>query len=40
MVKTGEAEKAAEAGAMHLSRLDITIDTIKVRNPDYFEDES
>lgn len=40
MVKTGQAEKAAEAGAMHLSRLDITIDTIKVRNPDYFEDES
>jgi DNA-binding GntR family transcriptional regulator len=40
MVTEGNADKAMEAGALHLSRLDVTIDTIKARNPDYFEAEA
>ncbi|SFI33418.1 GntR family transcriptional regulator [Jannaschia pohangensis] len=37
-LKNGDAERAVEAGMIHLSRLDATIDAILDRNPDYFDD--
>jgi hypothetical protein len=39
-VTEGNADRAMAAGALHLSSLDVTIDTIKARNPDYFEAEA
>ncbi|MGC1503193.1 MAG: GntR family transcriptional regulator [Sulfitobacter sp.] len=37
-IKTGDKEAAVEAGMVHLTRLDATIDAIFARNPEYFED--
>ena len=36
-IKTGDAQGAVDAGMIHLSRLDATIDAIFERNPDYFD---
>lgn len=36
-IKAGDAEGAVEAGMIHLSRLDATIEAIFKGNPDYFE---
>ncbi|MEP4194413.1 MAG: GntR family transcriptional regulator [Aliishimia sp.] len=36
-VKQGDKDGAAEAGMIHLSRLDATIEAISDRNPEYFE---
>lgn len=36
-VKAGDAAGAVEAGMVHLSRLDATIEGIFARNPDYFD---
>lgn len=36
-IKAGDAEGAVDAGMLHLSRLDATIDAISRDNPDYFE---
>lgn len=36
-VKNGNAEEAVEVGLFHLSRLDATIETIRVKNADYFD---
>ncbi|WP_045390399.1 GntR family transcriptional regulator [Falsirhodobacter sp. alg1] len=38
-IKAGEPEKAVEAGKLHLSRLDYTIESIRERNAAYFDDE-
>ena len=37
MIAKGEAEKAVEAGMVHLSRLDATIEAIYSTNADYFD---
>ncbi|SNR44254.1 GntR family transcriptional regulator [Puniceibacterium sediminis] len=37
MVIAGKPEEAVEAGMLHLSRLDSTIESIKTRNAAYFE---
>ena len=37
-IKAGDRERAVEAGMLHLTRLDATIDAIFARNPEYFED--
>lgn len=37
-VISGDAEAAVSFGMIHLSRLDATIETISVLNPDYFEE--
>lgn len=36
-IKAGDGEGAVEAGMIHLSRLDATIDAIFEQNPDYFD---
>lgn len=36
-VKAGQAEKAAEAGLRHLTRLDATIEAIRINSAAYFE---
>jgi DNA-binding GntR family transcriptional regulator len=36
-IKAGDADAAVEAGMVHLSRLDATIDAIFKGNPDYFQ---
>lgn len=38
-IKAGDAEAAVKAGMQHLSRLDSTIETIKVQNAAYFDEE-
>jgi DNA-binding GntR family transcriptional regulator len=37
-VKAGDQAGAVQAGVVHLSRLDATIDAIFAHNPEYFED--
>lgn len=39
-VRNGDAEGAVEAGMLHLSRLDVTIEEIAATNADYFEPDS
>ncbi|SMY07670.1 GntR family transcriptional regulator [Flavimaricola marinus] len=36
-IKAGDVDGAVDAGMIHLSRLDATIEAIFERNPDYFE---
>lgn len=38
-VKTGDADAAVKAGIKHLTRLDATIDSIRVTSAAYFEDD-